>query len=1071
MDLRKTPHLAAKAISIGVVMLACLGCQPDQQQVTQGRDNQNSEQGYRAVQIPDHLLWPRPEIIPVPTDVKGVAEPVKSLNGTWKFTADPPENFWLDEVDFSGWQDIRVPAQASFHIKDLPLRRNELRPSYVYKRIIKIPEDYAGNRVMLRFQGVTGDARVWVNGAQVGSHHGGFTIWNPDITEQVTPGEDAIITVAVHEPANGQSTNTYDGGIVRGVDLMALPPSHITRFHIQSDLDSEYKHARMNVWVAMAFEEGIDNAELRLTLESPDGEITKLTPSVLKLSRHEVVPCVPGRDCRPAAQDQTQGEAERIISIPVIDPQKWTAENPHLYRIRADLYINGGIAQSVARQIGFREVEIDGQRLLVNGKEVKLRGSAQFDSHPFNGISLTKEEAIRDLTLYKEANHNFVRPSCYIANEDFLAAADRIGIYVMGEMPVTFAHAAANDASLLPIFMEQTAETLEQARNHPSILFWMLANETHYGFNIGKMAEYVFKEDPSLPVAYSWSQSVPPGHPLPFNIYSYHYPGYDDDLAERGISPFNALSAGQDIPPMPVVADEFAHPASYNYEEMQRDPNVRNFWGETIKIFWERMFTTHGSLGGAIFAGIDHPTSLTVEYPWGLLDKWRRPKPEYWHTKKAYSPVRLEERALSNPGVGNPLALPVRNWFDHTNLNEVTFSWSVAGESGEIAGPDVAPRGEGRLVIPGRNWQQGDLLELVVRHSDGWVIDEYRLPVDPPAPVSPTPAGALPDITETAESIRVEGSNFTITVSKQNGLVTSGVYNGATLIQSGPFLNIIGAELSNWTLADVSASTDGSEAVINISGVYQALPEKPRFSPWGKAVENETVREPVDVPVKFTLRIDGEGLLTTNYTIPDFPLKAPETRVVPWNLTNAGGYSEVGVSYLLSDSISSLEWRRQGLWSVYPEDHIGRNAGVAPRITNNRLQVGVEPDWPWSLDEADFNLFGTDDPGNRGTNDFRSMKENIHYAFAIASSAGAGVRVESAAKDAVRLEVFDQTKVAEQLPALNIASEPGVMLHIINEWNYRHLGLGNYMKPPVLIGPGYSNTVYMRLADWSGHTE
>ncbi|WP_027330045.1 glycoside hydrolase family 2 [Marinimicrobium agarilyticum] len=1048
MTSHKTTRTGLRTFLVGLVILGSFGCQ--QAQVHQA-------------QIPDHGVWPRPEIIPVPAQVSRVTAPVISLDGTWKFTAEPPEEFWLETVNFSNWQDIRVPAQASFHIEDLAIRRNELRPSYVYKRVINIPEDYTGKRVKLRFQGVTGDATVWVNGTEVGRHHGGFTIWNPDITEQVTPGEEAVITVSVHEPEKGQSTNTYHGGIVRGVDLMALPKNHITRFHIDSDLDSQYKDAQMNVWVAMAFAEGTENAELHLTLEDPSGQSTEITPSVLKLSAREAVPCVPGRDCRPGPDTLSSGEAERIVSIPVANPGKWSAEHPQLYRIRADLSVDGVVTQSVTRQIGFREVEIDGQRLLVNGNEVKLRGSAQFDSHPLNGISLTKEEAIRDLNLYKEANHNFVRPSCYIANEDFLEAADRIGIYVMGEMPVTFAHVAADDESLLPIFMEQTAETIEQARNHPSILFWMLANETHYGFNIGKMADYVFSEDPSLPVAYSWSQSVPPDQPLPFNIYSYHYPGYDADLAERDISPFNSLSAGQAIPPMPVIADEFAHPSSYNYEEMRRDPNVRNFWGETIDIFWERMFTTHGSLGGAIFAGIDHPLNLTRQYPWGILDKWRRPKPEYWHTKKAFSPVRLENQPLRNPGAGNPLELPVSNWFDHTNLNAVTFFWSVAEESGEIPGPDVAPRGEGRLVIPGRNWQQGDQLDIVVRHNrDERIIDQYRLAVEPPEPAAPTPAGALPDITETAESIQIVGADFTVTFSKRNGLIDSGTYNGTTLIQSGPFLNIIGVTLDDWSLQDIAADTDGNEAVVRISGSYLAQPEPPRGS-------DEPVTEaPVDVDVEFIVRVDGQGLLTTTYTIADFPLTPPETRLVPWNETDAGGYGEVGVSYLLTDSIDQLAWARDGLWSVYPEDHIGRNAGMAPRSKPNSMRVGVEPDWPWSLDETDFHLFGADDPGRRGTNDFRSMKEYIHHASAIASDAGASVRAESAAQDAVRLEVVDQASLAEQLPVADSSAQGGVMLHVISEWNYRHLGLGNYMKPPVLIGPNYSNTVYLRLAKWTG---
>ncbi|MEX2601758.1 MAG: sugar-binding domain-containing protein, partial [Balneolaceae bacterium] len=373
---------------------------------------------FREVQIPDHQLWPRPEIVPVPVEVSGVHDPVVSLNGTWKFNNNPPENFWRNDVEFDSWYDIRVPAQASFHIAGLTLRRNAPIPSYVYKKVVEIPGEFDGKRVKLRFQGVTGDATVWVNGTEAGTHHGGFTIWNPDITDLVTPGQEAVITVSVHEPASGQSTNTYSGGIIRGVDLIAVPENHITRFHIDSDLDNRYRDAMMNVWVAMAFGNENESAEIRLTMRDPGGEEIALSPSRLELS---------------------QGEAERIVPIPVSNPMKWSAEHPHLYTIRADLLVNGSAVQTLERRIGFRKIEIDGQKLLVNGNEVKLRGSAQFDSHPLNGISLTREEVIRDLTLYKEANHNHIRPSCYIANEEFLAAADSIGIYVAGEMPVTFA--------------------------------------------------------------------------------------------------------------------------------------------------------------------------------------------------------------------------------------------------------------------------------------------------------------------------------------------------------------------------------------------------------------------------------------------------------------------------------------------------------------------------------------------------------------------------------------------------------------------------------------------------------
>jgi len=144
------------------------------------------------------------------------------------------------------------------------------------------------------------------------------------------------------------------------------------------------------------------------------------------------------------------------------------------------------------------------------------------------------------------------------------------------------------------------------------------------------------------------------------------------------------------------------------------------------------------------------------------------------------------------------------------------------------------------------------------------------------------------------------------------------------------------------------------------------------------------------------------------------------------------------------------------LWSAYPKDHIGRNRGTAHRRGEGANGVPeVRPRWTWAEDEKDFSLFGSEDTGGRGSNDFRSTKENFYYAAATESRSGVGVRVESDATGAVRLEV--------------LGSEPTgrVRLFVDNAWNYRNLGNGNYMKAPVMVTTGYSNRVRIRLTDKS----
>ena len=89
------------------------------------------------------------------------------------------------------------------------------------------------------------------------------------------------------------------------------------------------------------------------------------------------------------------------------------------------------------------------------------------------------------------------------------------------------------------------------------------------------------------------------------------------------------------------------------------------------------------------------------------------------------------------------------------------------------------------------------------------------------------------------------------------------------------------------------------------------------------------------------------------------------------------------MAYVLTGDVDRLSWCRKGLWSAYPEDHIGRNPGVALREGRGHLSGTGKAVWPWSEDEQEFVLFGRNEPGDRGTRDFRSMKENIYYASAI----------------------------------------------------------------------------------------
>jgi hypothetical protein len=188
-------------------------------------------------------------------------------------------------------------------------------------------------------------------------------------------------------------------------------------------------------------------------------------------------------------------------------------------------------------------------------------------------------------------------------------------------------------------------------------------------------------------------------------------------------------------------------------------------------------------------------------------------------------------------------------------------------------------------------------------------------------------------------------------------------------------------------------------------------------------------------------------MITTKYKLVAFPFTPPEPHPTPWNDSHFGGFSEVGISFVLADGIDRLAWDRKALWSAYPADHIGRSVGLAQLTQSNSS-------WAQSSGNG-----GRGGPGGVATassvtsasNDFRAMKENIYSAVALKARTDLGLQAVSDARDAVRMDTT------------NNANGGGISMIVNNEWNYPQLGNSNYMKPPIKVGEGYSNTVRVRF--------
>lgn len=505
----------------------------------------------------------------LPSRLEGVRQSIFSLNGSWDFKYSPR----------SRWTTIQVPGEAA--MQGFAIEHDK---PFFYKKTFMIPDDFKGKRVILRFDGVYSHARLSVNGKFIREHHGGFTRWETDITPQIHIGRKNEIQLEVTDRldeisyASGYAHHPI-GGILRDVTLFALPESHVYDVNVETRLDSLYQDADLHFTCEYA---GQNGTELRFKLIDAEGKKVNLQESSFDL--------IPGKN---------------IFSLPIKNPLKWDAEHPNLYTLEVAIQQQGKVISSFNRHIGFRDIKIMKNRMLVNGHPVKLRGACRHDIHPTLGRTTTAELDSLDVILFKQSNMNFVRTSHYPPTERFLEFCDRYGIYVESETAVCFVDTyrqknyapgkSQDDSTYTRRYLDQCQEMVKSFRSHPSILFWSIGNESVYGKNFQLCWDWVKATDTTRPVIFSYPGSAEEKKARIFDILSMHYQDVYGNINQWGMSTRNFQGHG-----IPTLYDEWAHPACYTYTTLQTDPNIREFWGKSIDMMWSGLFDAPGGLGGAI---------------------------------------------------------------------------------------------------------------------------------------------------------------------------------------------------------------------------------------------------------------------------------------------------------------------------------------------------------------------------------------------------------------------------------------------------------------------------------------
>lgn len=379
---------------------------------------------------------------------------VKSLNGKWTVLVDPIGNgdwrqVWKEqkperksdfiEYSFDGCPLFNVPSDFNSQMPELTF----FEGTVWYKKVFDAGT--FNGRLFLHFGAVNYTANVFLNGERIGSHEGGYTPFQFEITDKVKAGRNTIIVKANNQrkkdgiPGLGYDWMNY-GGITRDVNLIYTSKTYIDDYFIQ------LKKSSMNEVCGWIKVDGSSESEL-VTVSIPELNI--------KYKAHT--------DNNGLAQVEFKSKFEL-----------WSPSNPKLY----DVTITCN-SDTITEQIGFRSIEVSGAKILLNGKPIFLRG---VNIHEENPIRLAKayseSDAITLLTWAKELGCNFVRLAHYPHNEHMVRLTEKMGIMVWDEIPV-YQHIEFSNPAVPGKIRNMLEEMIARDRNRCSVFVWCISNETY----------------------------------------------------------------------------------------------------------------------------------------------------------------------------------------------------------------------------------------------------------------------------------------------------------------------------------------------------------------------------------------------------------------------------------------------------------------------------------------------------------------------------------------------------------------------------------------------------------------
>lgn len=860
-----------------------------------------------------------------------------TLNGGWRFfwTKSPnnsPKGFEAVDFDDSSWDIITVPSNWELEGYGKPIYTNinyvfpanppivptDDNPTGCYRRSFTIPSDWNDKNIILNFEGGTASMTVWVNGIYTGYIENSKGPAEFNITDKVKAGEN-IIACRVMRWSDGSYLEDQDfwrlSGIDRPVSIYTTPKIRVRDFFAKPSLNKDFTKGILELDVDI---ENLteNNQSTTLTMQLFDGD-------KLIASRKKSIKANKGNTTISFGK-QSIGKVNA-----------WSAEKPYLYTLVLSL----GDHQVASSKIGFRNVEIAGGQLLVNGKAIEVHGVNLHEHHPTTGHYVNTASMIIDLRIMKQHNINAIRTSHYPQRAIFYELCDRLGFYVVDEANIEIHGMGVDpwdhyDPNVHPAcrpdwrvaILDREHALVERDKNHPCVITWSLGNEAGNGDNFIAAYDWIKQRDNSRPVQFEQAQEK-----SNTDIVCPMYPSMEY-LREYG--------ARKNVT-RPLIMCEYSHAmgnSNGNFQEyfdvIRSSPYLQGGfiwdWVDQGLDAYEGDGRHYWAYGGDFNAQeYTHDENFCCN---GLVLPNRTPHPGLKEVKKVYQDLQIEP-------IGTDGKYRLHNNFGFTDLKDYAITHVtlcngevIATESiksqcapGEyvdlnVTLPEALPEGE---ILAEVHITTETATEIVhAGHeiaSHQWAIKEYTAPTC----FSSSPGRIVNNQWGWAELSSSDGSN-TIAVDNHSGSLRGYWIKGHNVLAGSPRPNFWRAPTDN----------DWGEGMHVKGNAWRTADRTMRFTKLEVDTAAAAITTHFDIyqtDSKLTLKysLDEHGNLRVDYTL-NVGDKAPELM-------------RIGMEWPVDKSYDSLKWYGRGPEENYSDRNTATFIGIWEKKADEMMFPYVRP--------------------------------------------------------------------------------------------------------------------------------